>query len=67
MGFDFGKVKSEDRSSAVINAARKAVDDALAEKFTAYLKSFYKGKWKGVNIIPFFYLGNLPDFGGGVF
>ena len=46
MGFDFGKVKTEDRSAAVINAARKAVDDALAEKFTAYIKSFYKGKWK---------------------
>lgn len=40
MGFDFGKIKTEDRSAAVINAARKAVDDALAEKFTAYLKTF---------------------------
>lgn len=50
MGFDFGKIKTEDRSGAVINAARKAVDDALAEKFTAYLKTFYK-KWGGADFM----------------
>ena len=50
MGFDFGKIKTKDRSAAVINAARKAVDDALAEKFTAYLKTFYK-KWGGADFM----------------